>query len=165
MCLVEIPAEYQTVSKRVLATPATTREEEIPAVYKTVRKRVMVKPPTTRTVEVPAEYETVRVQTVMKNAMVAKKRVPAEVRTVSRQTKVTEGRMEWKPILCETNVTPKVVSEIQTKLKARGHYDGPVDGILGRGTAAGIDSFQRAKGFSRSGLTLETLAQLGLRLE
>jgi hypothetical protein len=31
-CLVEVPAEYQTITTRVMKTPATTRYEEIPAV-------------------------------------------------------------------------------------------------------------------------------------
>ena len=42
MCLVEVPAEYRTVTKRVLKTPAGTKKVTIPAVYKTVKKRIMV---------------------------------------------------------------------------------------------------------------------------
>jgi hypothetical protein len=47
MCLVEVPATYKTVRKRVLKKEAHTREIEIPAEYTTVRKRVLKEPEST----------------------------------------------------------------------------------------------------------------------
>ena len=41
MCLVEVPAKYKSVKKRVLIQPATTRTEVIPAVKKVISKRVI----------------------------------------------------------------------------------------------------------------------------
>ncbi len=38
-----VPAEYRTVTKTVLKTPAATREIAIPAEYKTLTKTVLVK--------------------------------------------------------------------------------------------------------------------------
>ena len=43
MCLVEEPAVYKTVRKKVIKTPATTRTVEIPAEYKTVKVNKLVK--------------------------------------------------------------------------------------------------------------------------
>jgi hypothetical protein len=37
-CLVEVPAKFKTVSKRVLVTPAASRAIEIPAKFKTISK-------------------------------------------------------------------------------------------------------------------------------
>jgi hypothetical protein len=42
MCYVTIPARYKTISKRVITTPASTKEIEIPAVYKTITKQRLV---------------------------------------------------------------------------------------------------------------------------
>lgn len=164
MCLVEIPAKYKTVTTRVLVKPATTTEEEIPAEYKTVQKRVMVTPPTTRTVEIPAEYETVKVRKLVKPGEVSKLHVPEEYQEIEKKTKVSDGHLEWKPVLCETNMSEQVISDLQTKLKEAGHYTGSIDGIVGNSTLAAVTSYQTAKGLPRGGLTMETLSQLGVRL-
>ena len=165
MCLIEVPAKYKTISTRVLVTPATTKEEEVPAEYKTVRRGVTVTPPTARTVEIPAQYETVRVRTLVKPSEVSSVHVPEESQTIAKRTKVSDGHLEWKPVQCETNMSKKVLSELQTKLKQSGYYSGPIDGIIGSGTLAGVSSYQQAKGLPRGGLTLETMEQLGVRLE
>ncbi|MBO6575553.1 MAG: hypothetical protein JJ896_11170 [Rhodothermales bacterium] len=57
MCLIEEPAEYREVTRRVLVTAATTRRVEIPAEYESVRKQVMVREPEVITREIPAQYE------------------------------------------------------------------------------------------------------------
>ena len=59
MCLVEIPAQYQTVAKRVLKTPASSREVTVPAKYATVTKQVVDQGASSRDVDVPAQYTTV----------------------------------------------------------------------------------------------------------
>jgi peptidoglycan hydrolase-like protein with peptidoglycan-binding domain len=59
VCLIEIPATYKTVTKRVVAKPATTRKVTTPPVYKTVRIQELVAPATSRTIPIPATYKTV----------------------------------------------------------------------------------------------------------
>ena len=44
MCLVEIPAVYNTITKKVVKSPATIKVIEIPAVYETVKLRKLVSP-------------------------------------------------------------------------------------------------------------------------
>ncbi|MEM6320299.1 MAG: peptidoglycan-binding domain-containing protein [Bacteroidota bacterium] len=53
-----IPAQYATITKQKVVTPATMREEIIPAEYKTITKRVLKKPATYDRVAVPGEYKT-----------------------------------------------------------------------------------------------------------
>jgi hypothetical protein len=139
MCLVEVPATYKTVSKRVVRTPATTRTVEIPAQYKTVKVRKLVSAPQTRRIEIPEEYQ-----------------------TVTKRRLVAEGRMEWRPILCETNVSRPLVRDIQRALEGSGHSPGPIDGIIGRQTRAALKSFQKAKGLPSGELTVATLDALGV---
>jgi hypothetical protein len=140
MCLVEVPAQYKTVRKRVLKTPATTRTVEIPAEYKTVRVWKMVEPAQTRRIPLPAQYE-----------------------TITRRKLIRDGRMEWRPILCETNVTRGLVTSLQRALAQEGYDPGPIDGYLGRQTLRAVKSYQEAKGLPTGELTIATLDALGLK--
>ncbi|QTD45422.1 peptidoglycan-binding domain-containing protein [Ottowia testudinis] len=63
-CLVEVPAQYQTVQRQVLKSPATTSDVAVPAEYKNITKQVMVREATQRVVPVPAVYQNVYRQEV-----------------------------------------------------------------------------------------------------
>ena len=162
MCLVEVPATYRTVTKRTLKTPATTREVEVPAVYTTVRKRVVKTPASSREVEVPAEYKTVKVTREVAPAEERRIAVPAQYQNITKSEPVTEGKVEWRPVLCETNATPAVVKSIQRALLKSGHNPGAIDGVLGRGTMTAVRTFQKAKGLPTGQLTLDTVNALGV---
>ena len=139
MCLVEVPAEYKTVTKRVLKTPATTRTITVPAEYRTIEVRKLVEPATERRITIPAEYE-----------------------TVVKREKVSDGRMEWRSILCETNTTPGTIASMQRALKSRGFDPGRVDGVLGAQTLDAVRRYQRSKGMAVGELTIETLKSLAV---
>ena len=62
MCLVEVPARYETLTKTVLEKMATTKVVDIPAVYEIVPVEHLVSPAIENIVEVPAEYTTVEKQ-------------------------------------------------------------------------------------------------------
>ncbi|MEM9175325.1 MAG: peptidoglycan-binding domain-containing protein [Myxococcota bacterium] len=163
MCLVEVPAEYKTVRKKVQVAGPTTREVAIPAEYKTVKRQVVTTPATTRTIEIPAKYKTVKVRQVVTPA--AERRIPiaAEYQTVSKRVQVTEGEMAWRQILCETNTTADIVRQMQRALDAAGHSPGPIDGIVGRETLAALRGYQTEKGLPEGGVTLATLKSLGVQ--
>lgn len=56
-----------------------------------------------------------------------------------------------------------VVSQIQTKLKNWGYYDGDVDGIYGSATERAVRAFQRKNGLTADGKAgVQTLEALGL---
>ncbi len=230
MCLVEIPAKYKTITKRVLKTPATTKIVEIPAQYKTVKVRKLVSPPqerrieipakyktvtkrvkvadeqfiwheihnkemsaktrtgnqiclqkkpavyktvtrrvvktpaSTKTVEIPAQYKIVKVRKMVSPPQEKRVEIPAKYTTITKRIKVADQRLEWRPVLCQTNMTRELVSEVQRALKTAGFDPGPVDGIIGRGTLRAIDAYQREKGLARGGLTMDTLKSLGVTL-
>ena len=55
------------------------------------------------------------------------------------------------------------VTEIQTRLKNWGYYDGPVDGVYGSKTESAVKFFQRKNGLSADGqVGDQTLAALGI---
>ena len=82
MCLVTIPAEYETVTKRVVKIPPRTITKVIPAVTETVEVKVMVEPPKTRKVEIPEKTRTVEVRKLLQPASVKRIEIPAQYETV-----------------------------------------------------------------------------------
>ncbi|MCB1744034.1 MAG: hypothetical protein KDK91_26915, partial [Gammaproteobacteria bacterium] len=134
MCLVEVPAVYETVSTRVMVSEPSTRKIPVPAVYRTVKKRVMVEPPKTVKVDIPAEYKTVQVKEMVEAPREVVEEIPAEYQQITKRKLVREGRLEWRPILCETNTTRDVIIKLQQALRDKGYYKGPIDGIVGRQT-------------------------------
>ena len=163
MCLVEVPAEYKTVTKRVLVTPAQTRVVKIPAEYETVTKQVVDTPATTRMVKIPPVYDTMKVRKLVTPAKERRIEIPATYQTVSKTVKASEGQMEWRPILCETNTTPLLVSRLQTALATKGYDPGPIDGVLGPDTMSAVSAFQRKNNLVTGQLTLETVEALGVK--
>jgi hypothetical protein len=165
MCLVEIPASYKTVTKQVLKTPATTKVVDIPPVMKTVKKRVVDTPARVEKVKIPPVYSTIKVKKIVTPAQEKRIKVPAEYQTVSRKEKVSDEHMSWRSVLCETNMGPDIVQRIQSALKTKGYYSGEVDGVVGRGTMAAVERFQRESGMATGGLTMETLKALGVSVQ
>lgn len=239
MCLVEVPAVYKTVTKRVMVTPPTTKRVAIPAEYKTVTVRKMVTPPQERTINIPEQYQTVtkrektqdaetywcsvsgsgaaatgcgsksgakgtatgdvyclnakpaQYKTVTKRVVntpastkkvvipaqyktvkvrklvspAAEKRIaiPAQYQTVTRTEQVSDGQMEWMPVLCQVNMTSSKIKELQTALQKGGYYRGPIDGIVGSQTINAMRKFQDAKGLTQTRfITIETVKALGV---
>lgn len=64
MCLVAIPEQFTTVTRQVLRSPATVREEMTPPEYTTVTRQVIDRPAATREVAMPASYQTVTWQEI-----------------------------------------------------------------------------------------------------
>ncbi len=162
MCYVTDPAVYETISRRVVIAPASSTEEKIPAVYETVKRTVIDQPAQIRTIPIPAEYVMTPVQKVKSAARVEKRVIPAEYNTFTRQVPSGPGSLEWRRTLCETNVTPEVVADIQSALNTRGFNVGAVDGIYGKSTEKAVADFQGSKNLPQGGLTYETLAALSI---
>jgi len=164
MCLVEVPATYKNITKRVLKTPASTRTVEIPAEYKTVTKQVVAKAASTRTVTIPAKYKTIEVTEVARPASQRAIEIPARYENVSRQELVSDSKVEWREILCDTNMTAGKITEIQRALKAKGFNPGPVDGNIGSETMTAVNAFQRSKGLPVDKyLNMATVRALGVK--
>jgi hypothetical protein len=163
MCLVEVPATYKTVKKRVLKKPASTKVVEIPAEYNTIEKRVIATPPATRKIAVPAEYKTVNVTKEVTPAKERRIKVPAKYATVTKRKLVKDGMMDWREILCETNMTRSRITQIQQSLKKAGYNPGNIDGVIGQATMKAVNAFQRAKGLPVDRyLNIATVKALGV---
>jgi len=165
LCLVETPAQYRSVSKSVLKTLSSTHEVEDPPVYKTIKRRVITTPARTEMVDTPSKYKTVQVTKLIEPAHEKRTPLLAQFQTVTKQVKVTEDRMDWQEILCETNLTHDKVDFIQRSLVRFGFSPGPIDGVLGPQTLAAVNAFQKDHGLTVANyLTIDTVAALGVEL-
>ena len=124
----------------------------------------MSMPPSVRKIEIPAEYKMVSVKRLKNEANVTSIPIEEEFQTVSRREQITDGKMEWQAILCETNATPELIISLQKALKKAGFNPGSIDGSLGTQTITAIEAFQKEKGLPQGQLTYETMQSLGLNL-
>ena len=226
LCFVEVPARYETITKTVLETAATTRTIDIPAIFKTVKVQRLVRPASEQRVDIPAEYtnvetrvkvsdakffwvakgvpvddnakytgreiclterpaehtsvkksviaapasvtstevppqyQSIEVQKLLSPASEKRTLIPATTTTVSSKVQSSPERLEWRRVLCEINMTPRVISSLQRALVREGYDPGPVDGVVGRGTLVAVKQYQEDKNLDQGGLTHETLKSL-----
>ncbi|WP_299876572.1 peptidoglycan-binding protein [uncultured Cocleimonas sp.] len=139
ICLKEIPAKFTKVKKLVIDTPAAIEEEKVEPVAKLIKVS-----------NVATEAEEIRTM------------IPAEYNTVEKRAKVASERLEWRRVLCKTNMGPDINKRIQQALKDAGVYTGAVDGNVGRGTMSAVERFQKDNGLATGGLTIDTLEKLGV---
>jgi hypothetical protein len=161
LCKVEVPAQYDTVTRTRMVTPESTTERTIPAVTKTVTKQVVREAP--RVVErvIPAEYGTVQVRRLVSPAREDVITIPATYKTVEKRVVTAPGGLQWREVLCDTNASPAKLQEIQRALTAAG-YETPADGSFGPQTLRAMEAFQRARGLPVGYLTVDTVAALGV---
>lgn len=161
LCRVQVPAQYDTVTRTRLVSEEQTQATVIPAKYKTVSKQVIAEP--ARVVEevVPAVYDTVSVRRLVEPAREEIKVIPATYKTVEKRVVTGGGGLEWREVLCDTNTTKAKIAEIQRALSAAG-YRTPDDGDFGPQTLRSMEAFQRANGLPIGYLTVSTVEALGV---
>ncbi len=180
-----VPAEYKNVSIRKKVADPTfvwhdlhdntmSKEsrtgnkicltEEAPR-YETVTRTIVKTPAQTRTIEVPAEYKTVKVQKVVSKADQRVTEIPAEYKTVTHREIEKDGFMQWRSILCETNMNANTISGIQRALKERGYNPGTIDGVIGSQTIEAVNAFQRDEKLPVDKyLNMKTINALGVQI-
>ena len=139
ICLVETPAQYKSITRKVLVTPATSKKVTTPPQYTMVKMKRMEKEESFQTLSVPSEYLEVQVQ-----------------------RERTHGYSKWMPMVCESNMTPNFIKKIQQALKFQGFYHGEIDGTWDLEEKNAIRAYQKAKGLSVTRLSIETMKSLGI---
>lgn len=164
MCLVEVPAVYETVKKRILVSPETTKQVVVKdAVYKTVKTRIVEQPAKTVTKVIPAVYDTVAVKKLVEESSAKSTNIPAVYETIQTTSKVDDGYLKWTPILCETNVTGDIIRQLQQALNDKDYKAGPVDGVYGWQTTNAVRKYQKDNNMPGDGqLTISLVEALQL---
>jgi len=138
ICKVTVPEVKRTITKQVVATPASSKTITIPATYKTVQVTKLVTPERTE-----------------------KKVIPATYKTVSKQVQVSPQSVKWMPVLCKSSMTVETISKIQRALTSAG-FNTAVTGSLDASTKAAVRAYQQKNGLTVSGLSIDTLKRLGV---
>ena len=114
MCLVELPARYETLTKTVLDKPAPTKTINIPAEYKTIQVEKLVSPAREERVDVPAEFTTVDRQVKVSDPVffwLAKgEQADENAITTGREICLTERPAENVEVVREVVSTPAVAT-------------------------------------------------------
>jgi hypothetical protein len=163
MCLVEIPAQYKTVTKTVVDKPAHVEKVVIPAKYKNIRAKVVEHNATYEKVVIPAKYKVVRVEELNQPAKVLKSETKDIYQTVKTKRLVKPEELRWERILCKTNTSKNLIKNLQRELKKRKYYRGRIDGKYNARTQEALNRFQIANHLSSGALTLESLEKLNLK--
>lgn len=140
MCLVEVPAQYTTVTKSVLKSEAYKRQIVSPMEYKIVAKQIKTQSERYIDQVTPPTYKTVQERVLVKKG----------------------GYQGWKEVLCSSELNDAKIIEIQRALKAAGYNPGPIDNVFGTQTKEALKAYQRAKGLPIGNLNIETLSALGV---
>ncbi len=176
----DVPAEYTSVERQVKVaepvffwlakgeaadTSAKTTGREIclteqAAEFKTVVKNMVSEAAAVQSSVVPARYRTVKVQKLVKPASERRIVIPARTKMVTSQVELDPARLEWRQVLCQTNMNPKIISSLQQALKREGYKPGGADGIVGPSTIRAIEAYQSDQGIDRGGITYEALKRL-----
>ena len=161
--VIDIPAKYRSISKKEMTSNTNFTWHEVhnlsmskatrtgnkicldvmPERYETITKRVIVTPASSNTIDIPAVYESIKVKKLPSQSRVVNTDIPAVYQDITSQNKVTDGFMEWRSILCETNMTTSRIQAIQVALQEKGFDPGNIDGIIGLDTMNAVNAFQR----------------------
>ena len=106
LCLVEVPAEYRTITRQVVKQAETTREEVVPAETTTVTRQVIDQAARVVEHQVPATYKTIRVTTVTQPERTETIEIPATYTTVTKQRITSQSHFEWREANCQPEDGP-----------------------------------------------------------
>ncbi len=109
---IKVPAEYRTITRTVVATPATVKEVEVPGTKKVVKTRVVSKPARTEETVIPATYKTVTRTVVDVPASSKEIPIPAVMGTVERRVVDKPATTRQIPVAAvKQTITRRVVDK------------------------------------------------------
>lgn len=185
---INIPAEYQSINKKVLVSDATFREIEMPAEYTTIHSKKLVKaglyyPPDAMSPFLVSNQPP-------QVAAVAPKSAPAPTVATAYLTyqapppiypgkHYPQQQTKSGPVypaepsyshdmqgdirphqMVEAKVTTSKIAQIQQALKEKGYDPGPIDNVLGAKTRQALIQFQKDNNVPVGNLNIETMRYL-----
>lgn len=161
-CLLTSPAEYKTVTRKIIKTPARTIKKVIPAKTQTITRQVIDQPAQLVRKEIPAEYTNIKLMHVTKTAGTRSTTIPNEYQTVETEVVHQAANVASLPSWCENQLQVADGTRLQQRLKQLGYYQGVINGIYNPQTQQALIAFQQANRLASGAITLEALRKLGL---
>jgi hypothetical protein len=103
LCLVQVPAEYKTITKQVLVTPGRTVDVPYPPETAIVTRQVVDVPAHVEKREIPGETKIIKIK-VCTPDQTQTQTIPPEYKTVTKIKTVSPSKFEWKTVDCKTDV-------------------------------------------------------------
>jgi len=117
MCLVEIPARYETLTKTVLDKPASTKTVDVPAVYKNIKVKRLIKPATENRVDIAAEFDTISTKVKVADAgffwLKKGESANADSRSSGREVCLVEQKAQTRTVKREVVKSPATTSVVE----------------------------------------------------
>lgn len=99
-CLIEEPAEYRTITRRIVRRPAEVREIPIEAQTATIEREVLRRAATVVEVPIPAQHASYEYRTLVHPAEVRARYVEERTDVLERYELVAGERYEWRMVEC-----------------------------------------------------------------
>ncbi len=163
LSLAQDPAEIKAYTRNLLIKPAQVQQEKVPRAIEKVATQVLVKAAEVKEVKVPAEVKKMMVRELVRPATKKEIKIPAEYTTITRQRLIAPEKVVWQRVLCAAEMTPAMLTNIQTKLKEKGIDPGELNGQLTDATKAAVTQYQTQNSLGQGGLTYEFLKHLGIQ--
>lgn len=161
-CAKEVPAKSETVIVEELIQPEQTKVEIIPAEYKVIKKWVVDKPAQVTEVTLNEQSDGLPIEELVSQAKTDQVDVPSITRIMPRKSFTGEPKVVLRQAVCDSEITPELVTEVQTRLEREGYTVGGVDGLLGKRTVDALSTYQVDQGLASGALTIESLTSLGV---
>jgi hypothetical protein len=101
ICLIEVPAEYSRVERRVLREPGRDVEIRVPAVTREVTRQVIERPERVEDIPIAAVYRTEKYRRVVTEARTEWIDIPPVYGTREARRQTSAGRLEWREVKCD----------------------------------------------------------------
>lgn len=164
LCSVEEPAKTKKIQVQKLVKPEQSRVEIIPAQYKTVSRWVVDTPAQLIPVEVQEKTKDFSVEELVQ-APHANEVVVPESRQNIRVTRFEgEPKIVVKQAVCQKDLNNELVVQIQSKLADSGYQPGKADGFIGPKTIRALREYQVDNGLAAGAITVESVEHLGIVL-
>ncbi|MDM7322979.1 MAG: peptidoglycan-binding domain-containing protein [Gammaproteobacteria bacterium] len=162
LCAREIPAKTQTIKRKILVQPETTREVVEPAVYKDVTRWVIETPARAVPVDLPPRTASLKVREITRPEQVEEQQIPAKIKRLLTTAYEGEPSLVFRQAVCDQDLSPALVRDLQHALKQSGFDPGATDGKFGDQTFRALLNYQRQHGLAQGALTYESLEHLGI---
>jgi hypothetical protein len=103
LCLVQVPAEYKTITKQVLKVPGRTVDVPYPPETTIVSRQVVDIPAHVEKRELPGETKILKIR-VCSPDQTTSATIPPEYKTVTKIKTISPSKFEWKTVDCKTDV-------------------------------------------------------------
>lgn len=159
-CYKGYPAEYETVNVKRLGADASEDANPVAEKGSSYTKRVVKTPATTRQIEIPAEYGSITKTVLVKDAFTTEETVPAQFTSVTREVLKTKGGLtEWREVDCglleynDLNINWDLGSSTLTP-QAKAEIDAKLLPVMAEGVSVEIASHTDSRGSKESNRSL-----------